>query len=43
MPKSIKNKIKVVSFDDLTVNYCKKLVHQLLWGLRVVADFEYEF
>ena len=44
LPKSIKNKIKVVSFDDLTVNYCKKInASIIIRGLRVVADFEYEF
>ena len=44
MPKSIKNKIKVVSFDDLTVNYCQKISASIIIrGLRVVADFEYEF
>jgi len=42
--KSIKNKIKVVSFNMLTVNYCKKInASIIIRGLRVVADFEYEF
>ena len=44
LPKSLKNKIKVVSFHDLTVNYCKKInASIIIRGLRVVADFEYEF
>jgi len=43
-PKNIRNKIKVVSFDILTVNYCKKIKASIvIRGLRVVADFEYEF
>ena len=39
-----KNKIKVVSFDQLTVKLCKK--HNasiIIRGLRAVSDFEYEF
>ncbi|MEL0177046.1 MAG: pantetheine-phosphate adenylyltransferase [Pelagibacteraceae bacterium] len=44
LPKSVKQKIKVVSFDMLTVNYCKKINETIIIiGLRVVADFEYEF
>ncbi|MAV48756.1 MAG: pantetheine-phosphate adenylyltransferase [Pelagibacteraceae bacterium] len=44
LPKNIKNKIKVTSFNMLTVNYCKKINASLIIrGLRVVADFEYEF
>jgi len=44
LPKSIKNKIRVVSFNMLTVNYCKKInASIIIRGLRVVADFEYEF
>jgi len=44
LPKNIRNKIKVVSFDILTVNYCKKINASIvIRGLRVVADFEYEF
>ena len=36
--------IKVVSFSDLTVNFCKKIkVNIIFRGLRVVTDFEYEF
>ena len=43
-PKNIRNKIKVVSFNILTVNYCKKIKASIVVrGLRVVADFEYEF
>ena len=44
LPKNIKNKIKVTNFNMLTVNYCKKINASLIIrGLRVVADFEYEF
>ena len=44
LPKQTKDKIKVVSFDMLTVNYCKKInASIIIRGLRVVADFEYEF
>ena len=39
-----KNKIKVVSFDDLTINLCKKYkANTIIRGLRAVSDFEYEF
>ena len=39
-----KNKIKVVSFSNLTVNFCKKIKADIIFrGLRVVTDFEYEF
>ncbi len=39
-----KNKIKVVSFSNLTVNLCKKhKVSIIIRGLRAVSDFEYEF
>jgi len=39
-----KNKIKVISFNDLTVNLCRKLKATLIIrGLRAVSDFEYEF
>ena len=31
-PKSIKDKIKVSSFNMLTVDYCKKLMLRLLYG-----------
>ncbi|MBL61720.1 MAG: pantetheine-phosphate adenylyltransferase [Candidatus Pelagibacter sp.] len=44
LPNSVKKKINVVSFDILTVNYCKKINASIIVrGLRVVADFEYEF
>ena len=44
LPKNIKNKIKVTSFNMLTVIYCKKInASIIIRGLRVVADFEYEF
>ena len=39
-----KNKIKLVSFDDLTVKLCKKFKATIIIrGLRAVSDFEYEF
>ncbi len=39
-----KNKIKVVSFDTLTINLCKKYnASVIIRGLRAVSDFEYEF
>ena len=39
-----KNKIKVVSFDSLTTDLCKKYKSNIiLRGLRAVSDFEYEF
>ncbi len=44
--KSLKStsNIKVVTFDTLTVNYCKKIKASIIFrGLRVVTDFEYEF
>ena len=38
-----KNKIKVVSFDNLTIDLCKKYnATVIIRGLRV-SDFEYEF
>ncbi len=44
LSKSTKEKIKVVNFDMLTVDYCKKINASIIVrGLRVVADFEYEF
>jgi len=39
-----KNRIKVMPFDTLTINLCKK--HKatvIIRGLRAVSDFEYEF
>ena len=39
-----KSKIKVVSFDDLTIDLCKKYsASTIIRGLRAVSDFEYEF
>ena len=39
-----KKKVKVVSFDNLTTDLCKKYRSNIiLRGLRVVSDFEYEF
>ncbi len=42
--KLSKSKIKVVSFDDLTIDLCKKFkANTIIRGLRAVSDFEYEF
>ena len=39
-----KNKIKVIPFDSLTINLCKKFnASVIIRGLRAVSDFEYEF
>ena len=39
-----KNKIKIISFENLTVNLCKKYkASVIVRGLRAVSDFEYEF
>ena len=39
-----KNRIKVISFDTLTINLCKKYkANTIIRGLRAVSDFEYEF
>ena len=39
-----RNKIKVISFDTLTINLCKKYnASVIIRGLRAVSDFEYEF
>ena len=39
-----KKKIKVVSFNSLTTDLCKKYKSNIiLRGLRAVSDFEYEF
>ena len=39
-----KNKVKVISFDDLTIDLCKKhKANTIIRGLRAVSDFEYEF
>ena len=42
--KFTKNKIKVISFDNLTIDLCKKYkANMIIRGLRAVSDFEYEF
>ena len=39
-----KNRIKVIAFETLTTELCKKYKSNLiLRGLRAVSDFEYEF
>ena len=39
-----KKKINVVSFDNLTIDLCKKYnAHVIIRGLRAASDFEYEF
>ncbi len=39
-----KNKIKIISFDNLTIDLCKKFkANTIIRGLRAVSDFEYEF
>jgi pantetheine-phosphate adenylyltransferase len=39
-----KKKIKVISFNNLTIDLCKKHNAQaIVRGLRAVSDFEYEF
>ena len=39
-----KNKIKIVSFQNLTVKVCKNFdASIIISGLRAVSDFEYEF
>ena len=39
-----KKKIKVISFDTLTINLCKSFkAGTIIRGLRAVSDFEYEF
>ena len=39
-----KKKIKVVSFNNLTIELCKKYkASAIIRGLRAVSDFEYEF
>ena len=38
------SKIKVIPFDTLTINLCKKYkASVIIRGLRAVSDFEYEF
>ena len=42
--KMKKNKIKVIQFNSLTTDLCKKMKSKIiLRGLRAVSDFEYEF
>ncbi len=39
-----KKKVKVVSFEDLTIDLCKKFkATTIIRGLRAASDFEYEF
>ena len=39
-----KKNIKVISFDNLTIELCKKYnASAIVRGLRAVSDFEYEF
>ena len=39
-----KKKIKIISFDNLTIDLCKKYkAETIVRGLRAVSDFEYEF
>ncbi len=39
-----KNKVKVISFEELTIDLCKKFkAGTIIRGLRAVSDFEYEF
>ena len=42
--KFSKKKIKVISFNNLTIELCKKFkASAIIRGLRAVSDFEYEF
>ena len=42
--KMSQKKIKVISFDDLTIDLCRKFkANTIIRGLRAVSDFEYEF
>jgi pantetheine-phosphate adenylyltransferase len=42
--KMNKKRIKVISFDNLTIDLCKKYkANAIIRGLRAVSDFEYEF
>ena len=39
-----KKQIKVIAFDNLTIDLCKKFkAGTIIRGLRAVSDFEYEF
>ena len=42
--KLSKKKVKVISFNNLTIQLCKKYnASAIIRGLRAVSDFEYEF
>ncbi len=42
--KLSKKKIKVIAFDELTIELCKRFkANTIIRGLRAVSDFEYEF
>ena len=42
--KLSRKKIKVISFNNLTIDLCKKYKAKvIIRGLRAVSDFEYEF
>ena len=42
--KFSKKKIKIISFNNLTIELCKKYrASAIIRGLRAVSDFEYEF
>ena len=42
--KMNKKRIKDISFDNLTIDLCKKYkANAIIRGLRAVSDFEYEF
>ena len=42
--KFSKKKIKIISFNNLTIELCKKYIASaIIRGLRAVSDFEYEF
>ena len=42
--KLSKKKISVISFNNLTIDLCKKYnANAIIRGLRAVSDFEYEF
>ena len=39
-----KKKVKIIRFDNLTIDLCKKFkANTIIRGLRAVSDFEYEF
>ena len=39
-----KKRIKIIAFDNLTIELCKKYsANVIIRGLRAVSDFEYEF